>query len=298
MHWDDLKQSQPAETSEFLKQFKLPPSSVDAITHTVQQALAAAAERQAVSPETSHEQGSTMDISKEKQFRQRIFELEKMATLHVRLEKEQVQHERQQREASEARLMEINRLLEDKLTIRAREVQELRESAAVASKNVTEMQSEVKRRDDTIITLQYRIEMMENKLQRVVEKEKEVDKRSLRLSMLEAAVMDQDSRRIQELTAVTAGEATGEELRQRLAAVTKSNELGPPTETGIQASVEVVLQRMEGRFQELLAQRQRRFDEEMTRYETTIAERRTEALSLQREVEVLRKQVIQAKTVT
>mmetsp|Transcript_15689 Transcript_15689/g.37834 ORF Transcript_15689/g.37834 Transcript_15689/m.37834 type:complete len:400 (-) Transcript_15689:48-1247(-) len=298
MAWDELKQSRPAETSEFLKQFKLPAFSIAAITHSVERALAAIAAKQGILAEASAELATSLDTDREKQFRKRIFELEKMATLHSRREKEQVQQERQQREASEARLMEMNCMLEDKLTARAREAQELQERAAAALKASEDMQAEVKKRDDTITTLNYRMEMMAAKLQRVAEKEKEVDKRSLRLSMLEAAVMDQETKRLQELSAVTAGDLGGDALRERLANVVQSQQAGLPAEDDIKASVELLLQRMEGRFQEMFQQRQQKFTEEMARYETSIEERRTEALTLQKELESLRRQIIQTKAAT
>lgn len=205
------------------------------------------------------------------QCRRRIFSLERELLVRSRAEKEKVSYEKAERAKAEARLMEINSQLEERLKARTEELRKAGQKLIEAQRGMDHAKFLLEDKNKQIAKFEYK-EQNHNKLQdEHKEKEKDYHKRMMRLGIQEDLMKQREEYRLDKLQKYLKGEEQTENLSEAEANINQRQ----------------ALDRLEDEFEHSFKQRQNKFEVSLRDFDRKLEEKRNQ-------YEVLNKDLLRA----
>merc|ERR1712139_102566 len=137
---------------------------------------------------------------------------ERELLVRSRAEKEKVSYEKAERAKAEARLMEINSQLEDRLRARTEELRKAGQKLIEAQRGMDHAKFLLEDKNKQIAKFEYKEQQRLKEEEQQNEREKEYGKRLLRLAIQEDAMKQREKYRLEKLQAYIKGDEKVEEL--------------------------------------------------------------------------------------
>eukprot|EP00928_Gymnodinium_smaydae_P013569 TRINITY_DN14944_c0_g3_i1.p1 TRINITY_DN14944_c0_g3~~TRINITY_DN14944_c0_g3_i1.p1 ORF type:complete len:503 (+),score=97.06 TRINITY_DN14944_c0_g3_i1:44-1510(+) len=143
--------------------------------------------------------GAPQGLARALRCRRRVFALERELTKREQAEREREAFERQEREKSEARLMDVNRQLEERLKARTEELRRAGQKIIEAQRSVDDARTQLTERKREIAQLKYQLEQ-DTELRREAQiREQEHTRSLLRTAARDHAIREATRKRVEQL---------------------------------------------------------------------------------------------------
>jgi hypothetical protein len=204
-------------------------------------------------------------------YQRRIFLLERELMGRNRSEKEKVAYEKAERAKREARLMEINGQLEERLKARTEDLRKTGQKLVEAQRAMNQSKLHLEDKNKQIAKFEYREEIIQKEQDDFQLREKDLSRRLLRLAIQEDTMRQREEFRIDKLRAWLKGEENTESL----------------TEDDAQINMRAALERLEDDFELTFKKRQDKFEAALREYDKRLDDKRNQYNGLHREVSKL-----------
>jgi len=185
-----------------------------------------------------------------------------------RSEKEKVAFEKSERAKAEARLMEINTQLEERLKARTEDLRKTGQKLVEAQRGANQTKLQLEDKNKQITKFEYKENQHIKMQEEFQHREKELSKRLLRLSVQEDVIKQREEYRIDQLRQWLKGEKQTESLSEVDADINQT----------------AALERMEVGFDVVFKKRQDKFDASLREYDRRLDEKRSQYNSLNRDL--------------
>jgi len=202
-------------------------------------------------------------------YQRRIFRLERELMARSQSEKEKVATEKEERAKAEARLMEINCQLEERLKARTEDLRKTGQKLVEAQRGMNHTKWLLEDKNKAISKFEYKEEQHQKLQQEFNDREKKLSQRLLRLAVQEDTIRQKEDYRIDKLRGYLKGEEDVEALSD---AYNKVNEAA-------------VLEKMEDDFELTFKKRTEKFEASLRDYDRRLEDKRNQYNSLNREVQ-------------
>jgi len=153
-------------------------------------------------PQDSAPAGSPQSAARALRCRKRVFALERELVAREHAQREREAFDKAERAKSEARLMDINRQLEERLKVKAEELRRAGQKIIEAQRGIDDARAQLTEKKHRISKLEYQIGLNKNSSEECEAKEKEYGRRMLRLAVQESALGEREHRRVLKLQGV------------------------------------------------------------------------------------------------
>jgi len=201
-------------------------------------------------------------------YQRRIFLLERELMARSRSEKQKVATEKAERAKAEARLMEINSQLEERLKARTEDLRKTGQKLVEAQRSMNQTKWQLEDKIKAITKLEYKEENHLKEQNAFLEREKDLSKRLLRLAIQEDSMRQREEFRIDKLRGWLKGEQDTDSL----------------SETDANINMEAALQKLEEHFELAFNRRQEKFQAALREHDRKLDEKRNQYNTLNREV--------------
>lgn len=201
-------------------------------------------------------------------YQRRIFLLERELMDRSQSEKEKVSFEKAERANAEARLMEINCQLEERLKARTEDLRKTGQKLVEAQRAMNHTKWLLEDKTKQITKFEYKEENHVKAQEEQKEKEKNLSKRLLRLAIQEDAMRQREQFRIDKLRGWLKGEDETDSL----------------TENGAQINMKAALERLEEDFEETFKRKQEKFEAALRDYDRKIEAKKNQYNALSKAV--------------
>jgi len=201
-------------------------------------------------------------------YQRRIFLLERELMVRSRSEKEKVAFEKAERAKAEARLMEINCQLEERLKARTEDLRKTGQKLVEAQRGMNHTKWLLEDKNKQITKFEYKEENHQKVQEEFQEREKNLSKRLLRLAIQEDTMRQREEFRIDKLRAWMTGEAHTDSL----------------SEVNADINMKAALERLEDDFELTFKKRQEKFEAALREYDRRLDEKRSQYNALNKQV--------------
>jgi len=201
-------------------------------------------------------------------YQRRIFLLERELMVRTRGEKQKVAFEKSERAKAEARLMEINCQLEERLKARTEDLRKTGQKLVEAQRSMNHTKWLLEDKNKQITKFEYKEENYNKEQGDFQDKEKSLTKRLLRLTIQEDAIRQREEYRIDKLR----GWLKGDEQTEAL------------SEANFEVDMKSALERLEEDFEGALKKRQEKFAANLRDYDRRLEDKRNQYNTLTKEV--------------
>lgn len=202
-------------------------------------------------------------------YQRRIFRLERELMARSQSEKEKVASEKEERAKAEARLMEINCQLEERLKARTEDLRKTGQKLVEAQRGMNHTKWLLEDKNKQISKFEYKEEQHQKGQEDFNEREKKLSQRLLRLAIQGDTIRQREEYRIDKLRGYLTGEESVEALTD---AENKVNEAA-------------VMEKMEDDFQLSFKKRTEKFEASLRDYDRRLEDKRNQYNALNREVQ-------------
>lgn len=201
-------------------------------------------------------------------YQRRIFMLERELMARSQSEKEKVAFEKSERAKAEARLMEINCQLEERLKARTEDLRKTGQKLVEAQRGMNHTKWLLEDKNKQITKFEYKEESHTKAEEERGEREQQLSKRLLRLAIQEDTLRQREQFRIEKLRAWLKGEEPTDILN----------------EADYQINTKAALERLEEEFEISFKRRQEKFDVALREYDRKLEEKRNQYNALHKDV--------------
>jgi len=202
-------------------------------------------------------------------YQRRIFRLERELNARSQSEKEKVALEKKERANAEARLMEINSQLEERLKARTEDLRKTGQKLVEAQRGMNHTKWLLEDKSKQISKHEYREEQQNKTTDDFKEQEKKLTKRLLRLAVQEDAIRQREEYRIDKLQGYLKGKEDADAL----------------SEANSNVNMTAVLEKMEDDFEVTFNKRNEKFESSLREYDRKLEDKRTQYNILNRDVQ-------------
>lgn len=215
----------------------------------------------AVFEKESLAQGAPQGLARALRCRRRVFALERELVARAHAERERAAFEKAEREKSEARLMEVNHQLEERIRVRSEEVRRAGQKIIEAQRSVDECRAQLAEKKREIAQLKYQLEQTTSIRKDNEAREHEHNRAVLRSAARESSMRERAKERVDTLSRVLHGEEVAELLKG-----------GIPDASGS----EIMLEKIETEFEVRLQKRKDQYDAALRDFERKVDKKRQE----------------------
>lgn len=201
-------------------------------------------------------------------YQRRIFLLERELMARSQSEKEKVAFEKSERAKAEARLMEINCQLEERLKARTEDLRKTGQKLVEAQRGMNHTKWLLEDKNKQITKFEYKEEGHTKAELEREDREQQLSKRLLRLAIQEDTLRQREQFRIEKLRAWLKGEEPTDALN----------------EADHEINMKAALERLEEEFEETFKRRQEKFDLGLQQYDRKLEEKRNQYNALHKDV--------------
>lgn len=215
--------------------------------------------------EDSPPAGTPQGLVRALRCRRRVFALERELVVREHAEQEREAFDRAERARTEARLMEVNRHLEERLKARTEELRRAGQKIIEAQRGIDDATNQLGQKSKQILRLEYRLGQQEKLIEQASDRSKEQNKHSLRLACQENLLRERETLRMQRLS-----EALGD---KRTALIVQGDcEMTPGMIDQLEREFEARMQTHQKHFARKHREFERRVEEKRAEYETMCRE--------------------------
>lgn len=215
----------------------------------------------AVFEKESLAQGAPQGLARALRCRRRVFALERELVARAHAEKERAAFEKAEREKSEARLMEVNHQLEERIRVRSEEVRRAGQKIIEAQRSVDECRAQLTEKKREIAQLKYQLEQSTSIRKDNEAREHEHNRAVLRSAARESNMHERAKVRVDLLQKCLKGEPVAELLKETVPDV---------------SGTDIMLDQIEAEFGVRLRRRKEQYDTALQDFERKIEKKRQE----------------------
>lgn len=227
----------------------------------------------AASKDESLPAGSPQDIVRALRCRRRVFALERELIAREQAEKQRTAFEKAEQGKSEARIMDVNRQLEEKLKMRTEELKRAGQKIIEAQRSLDDTRTQLNERKREITQLKHQLEQDDGLREEKQVREREHSRAMLRSAARETAMREDTKFRAEQLRKCLDGEAVADLIRKSTPDLERSDQMMDQIEADFQAR----FKRRKEQYQAALQDFEHRIQQKRAEYDSVV--RRTQDMT-------------------